>query len=232
MDADRWLDDGWFYQFVELGAWEPPPYGELDVYQRTIAEFAQLGSFFLEWRVETDAPGDDIDGGPVVMSAWGNGSALYHFAITRSLVRFSLDNPTQLTMFVDVQPDVPHTYRVEVIDAVNYSWYIDGELINSGTSIGPYPTASSRINWSAQYYLTEHTAKWGYVRYGTIPADASGDFDTDGIVNETDVYFFVDCLLGPDYDAAGPGCQWADLNADGTADGKDIPLFVDAMLDS
>ena len=40
--------------------------------------------------------------------------------------------------------------------------------------------------------------------------------------------FRSDCLLGPD--AAGPGCQWADMNNDGTVNGNDIQLFADAML--
>jgi hypothetical protein len=32
------------------------------------------------------------------------------------------------------------------------------------------------------------------------------------------------------HDAAGPGCKWADMNADGVANGADIQLFVNMML--
>ena len=86
------------------------------------------------------------------------------------------------------------------------------------------------MEWVARYYNDEQTARWDYVRYGVIPADHSGDFDSNGIVDQSDLYFFVDCLLAPDYDAAGPGCRWADMNGDGKADGADVQLFVRAML--
>ncbi|MBI5764095.1 MAG: hypothetical protein HZA51_11275 [Planctomycetes bacterium] len=71
---------------------------------------------------------------------------------------------------------------------------------------------------------------WDYVRYGVIPQEHSGDFNNNGTIDDTDLYYFVDCLLGPDYDAAGPGCKWADLNADGKADAADIQAFANAML--
>jgi len=70
----------------------------------------------------------------------------------------------------------------------------------------------------------ESTTRWDYIRYGTIPDDASGDFDSDGDVDADDAYFFVDCLLGPG--SLWPGCAWADMNADG----DDVQAFVDAML--
>ncbi len=228
-DADRWIEDGTFVHFLELGAWAPPPFGENDVYRRSISEFSGQDTFF-QWRVMSDVPAEDVDGSPTVVSAGGGGSAGYHTTITKSLVRFIRDNPITLVAYFDISPDVMHTYRIEITDAFNYVYYLDGEVISSGTSLGPYPTASSVLLWSARYYLHDNTARWDYVRYGILPSDASGDYDSDGDVDETDVYFFVDCLLGPDYDAAGPGCEWADMNADGVADGKDIPLFVDAML--
>lgn len=71
---------------------------------------------------------------------------------------------------------------------------------------------------------------WDYVRYGVIPPEHSGDFNNNGAIDDTDLYYFVDCLLGPDYDDAGPGCTWADMNADGKADAADIQAFSTAML--
>jgi hypothetical protein len=128
-----------------------------------------------------------------------------------------------------VGPDVLHTYYLELQNDLSYVWYIDGAAVNSGNYPAPYPTTDARLQWWARYYNDEQTAKWDYVRYGVIPPDNSGDFNNNGSVDESDVYFFVDCLLGPDYDAAGPGCKWADLNADGNADGADVQLFVTAM---
>jgi hypothetical protein len=227
-DADRWFENGSFLQYVELGAWAPPPYGELDGYRRTISEFTSVPAFFLEWSVVTNAPSADISGGPVVMSAWGNGPALYHFSITDGLVRFSLGNPTQATLFVPVVGGTPHTYRIEVHNSIDYTWYIDGRVIDWGTSAGPYPTASSRLSWSSQYYYHDHTAAWNYIRYGVIPRPGSGDYDSNGVIDATDAYFFLDCLLGPDAD--GPGCRWADLNGDGKVNGDDIQPFAAAMM--
>ncbi len=204
-----------------------PPYGELDGYRRTIAELASNPAFFLQWSVETNAPTADIDGGPVVMSASGNGPALYHFVITDGLVRFSLGNPTQTTLFVPIATGTSHRYRLEVRNSTGYAWYIDSRLIDSGTSAGPYPTGSSRITWAAQYYFHDHTARWDYIRYGTIPQPGSGDYDSNGVVDATDAYFFLDCLLGPD--ANGPGCRWADMNSDGKVNGDDIQQFTAAL---
>ncbi len=72
--------------------------------------------------------------------------------------------------------------------------------------------------------------EWDYVRYGVIPQNGSGDFNNNGTIDDTDLYYFVDCLLGPATDAAGPGCKWADLNADGTANAADIQAFANAMM--
>ena len=46
-DADTWVEGGWFFQFVELGAWAPPPFGEADFYQRSISAFAGEQTFFV-----------------------------------------------------------------------------------------------------------------------------------------------------------------------------------------
>jgi len=135
-----------------------------------------------------------------------------------------------MIMFVDIEPWVMHTYRVELQSEQLYSFYIDGELIDSGVPIGPYPVSGSILKWGARHYQYEQFVHWDYLRYGVIPVDHSGDFDSNGVVDDVDLYFFVDCLLGPDYDAAGPGCVFADMNEDGVADGRDIPDYIDAML--
>jgi hypothetical protein len=231
-DADRWNDDGWFFQYVELGIWDPPPIGETDVYRRPIPEFAGERVFFVEWRVETGAPSSDIDpsvnGTPVVLSAAGDGNALYHFTITDERVRVIRDTGLPV-VYVDVVQGVPHTYRLELYWDELYAWYIDGELIDSGIPYGVYPRTDSRIIWGARYYLQEHTTRWDYVRYGRIPIDGSGDFDSDGGVDLGDFYFFHECLTnrrpgingGPEHDA-GLGCRFADFDDDTDVDLRDI----------
>ncbi|MBK8267232.1 MAG: hypothetical protein IPK83_02550 [Planctomycetes bacterium] len=53
--------------------------------------------------------------------------------------------------------------------------------------------------------------------------------DADGDIDTSDVPLFVNVLLGLETD---PGrMARADMNADETADGKDVQLIVDAMLE-
>lgn len=55
-----------------------------------------------------------------------------------------------------------------------------------------------------------------------------GDFDGNGVVDQTDLNVFVSVLLGVDTDPAH--LATADLTGDGQSDGEDIHLFVQAML--
>jgi len=170
-----------------------------------------------------------MNGNPCQLSASG-GPVLFKFTITADQVELVRDNPIGLVLDVDIAPGMPHTYYLELHNDLSYAWYIDGSAVNTGNYPGSFPRSSAVITWSARFYSDEQTAKWDYVRYGVIPADHSGDFNNNGVVDQTDAYFFVDCLLAQGYDAAGPGCRWADMNADGKADGADIQLFVNAMM--
>ncbi len=61
-----------------------------------------------------------------------------------------------------------------------------------------------------------------YIRYGVIPVDGSGDFDSDGGIDDNDQFFFEECLdnSGENVDA-GPGCRWADFDGDTDVDCDD-----------
>jgi hypothetical protein len=173
-DADRWIDDGWFCHFLELGVWEPGPLGEADFYKRSLGSFAGVGTFFMEWQVETDAPSSILDssGVPVVVSAGGRSAAFYHTTITDSRVQLFRDTDIPL-VFVDIEPGVPHSYRLELHGAESYAWYIDGELVDYGVPEGPYPTESSVLNWGAQHHTFDTNCRWDYVNYGVIPEPAT-----------------------------------------------------------
>jgi hypothetical protein len=229
-DASRWLDSGRFFQLVTLGSWAPGPFGQFDGYKRDIGEFTGAQSFFVTWRFTTNCPSADIEETTAgVVLATSMSHDFFHFTVTNDEVRFLRDNPLALEFYVDVQPGVFHTYYLTLKSDLSYSWYIDGVLVNAAQFPSPFPTSDARIQWWARFYNDEQTAQWDYVRYGVIPADRSGDFDSNSVVDTNDLYFFVDCLLGPDYDANGPGCRWADMNGDGKVDGADVQLFCRAM---
>ena len=56
----------------------------------------------------------------------------------------------------------------------------------------------------------------------------SGDIDRDGDVDFADLDALIAVLLGQPLDPEH--VNNADLNADGVADGRDIPLFLSAFL--
>ena len=169
-DAERWLEDGWFYQYPRLGEWEPGPLGEADFYQRSLAMLAGAETFFLEWRMETTAPGVLLDTWqtPVVLVAGGSSGTKYHFTVTADRVRVIRDNFLPI-ITVDVEPDVAHIFRLELVAQESYAWYIDGHLVDSGAPEGPYPTSSSVLVWGAQHVAYESTTRWDYISYGQIP---------------------------------------------------------------
>ena len=226
LDCDRSLESGSFVQVCELGE-APGPLGETDFYQRSIAEFAGAPTFFIEWRVETDAPSILLDSSfiPVVLSASGSSFAIYHVTITDERVQFLRDTFIPL-VFTDVERGALHVYRVELYGEEQYAWYIDGQLIDSGIPIGPYPSAESVITWGARHHTFPNTTRWDYIRYGAIPLDGSGDFDSDSDLDLWDYYFVRECVSnsGPATDA-GPGCRFADFDENTTVDLRDVASF-------
>ena len=226
---DRWIEDGRLNQHVEPAECFEPPSGDRDSYTRSIVEFDGQPTFFIEWRCQADGESSELTwGAPAVFVAGSLGPVDYWFAMARDEVWFTRDIDFAVFLVLDIEPDVPHTYRLEIHGDMLYVWYIDSQVVHSDVPGGAYPANTPSITWHVQSAFLESAVKLDYIRYGTIPVDASGDFDSDGDVDDGDLYFFQDCLLGPDAD--GPGCRWADMNGDGNADGADIRLFVDAML--
>jgi hypothetical protein len=85
--------------------------------------------------------------------------------------------------------------------------------------------------------MFDSTSLWEHVRYGVIPPDAAGDFDSSNSIGLFDFYFFQECLTnlrigingGPGNDA-GPGCRWANMDgADSDVDLADFAAFQNAF---
>ena len=230
---DRFLQGGWFVHFVDYA-------NEIDAYRKPLADFAGVGAFFIEWRVESDAPASILDasGVPVALVAGGSTGGFYHTTITDSRVQLFRDTSIPL-IFVDIEAGVAHVYRLELVGNASYCWYIDGRIVDSGDPQGSYPNPDSSIIWATRRQMYNSTTRWDYVRYGTIPQDATGDYDSDGVVTRDDFYFFHECLSnerpgingGPENDS-GPGCRFADFDSDGDTDLLDFADFQNRFAQS
>lgn len=223
---ERWVEEGWLFQHVELGCW-PPPGGDQDRYERSLADFIGEEEFFIEFRMFTDGESSEIPGvAPSSLVAGGFSVASYDFVISRDLVRFQRD-AFVVTVFVEIEPGVAHTYRIELYGVDEYFIYIDGEVINSGVPGGPFPSHEKNvIAWRALAWFLPNTTQWDYVRLGTLPQNASGDFNTDLEVGPYDLYYFQECLSS---EAGGwAGCAWADMDGSGDVDCTDWAMFVKA----
>lgn len=169
--------------------------------------------------------------GPSSLVLSGDFGILYHFTIASDRVLFRRDSFVPV-VWVDLEPGVPHEYRLNLFGESLYEFYIDGDLIDFGVPEGAYPTGDSRIVFGARSVLIDSDTSWDYIRFGVIPADGSGDYDSDGVVTHDDFYFVQECLSnrrtgingGPGNDA-GPGCAFTDFDGDSDADLLDFAEF-------
>ena len=233
---ERWLADGWFHQKVEPAECFDPPSGDRDTYSRSIQDFVGVVNFFVEWRVEAMGDSSEIPwGGPAIMSAHSQAFIAYWWAIAADQVKFVRD-AFAVILIVDIQPGVPHTYRLAQYGEEQYLWYIDGQVVHSDVPGGAYPQSNPAIAWRAKSAFLESEVRWDYIRYGGIPIDGSFDYNGDADVDAGDYYFVEDCLTkdgpgifgGPNNDA-GPGCRFADSDADGDVDLRDIAAMQNAF---
>lgn len=234
---ELWVKDGWFFVHVELCDGFPPPGGQSASYTRSLEEFVGEDDFFIEWRMQTDGDRSELPwGGPSNFSASSTGPVDYRFSIAADRMDLNRDNLLPIVV-VDFEAAAPHTHRLELYGDALYVWYVDGQNMDSGIPEGPYPSFIPSIVWRVKAAFLENTTKWDYIRYGTIPAGASGDFDSDGDHDLRDFYFFHECIAGVDRPAmrgggVDPGCLWADLNQDNVVDLLDFADFQVAFTGS
>ncbi len=229
-DPDLSVHNRCFFQHVELCEGYPPPGGQQATYMRTLDEFIGEDQFFAEWAVETDADRSEIPWGGGAGLGLGNNYGIgYTFDIARDQAKLNRDNSLPI-IFVDLEPGVPHTHRLELYGADLYVWYVDGEIVDQGVPEGEFPSFDPIIIWRAKAAWLPNTTVWDYIRYGTIAADGSGDYDSDQDVDSDDFYFFEQYFFGPDVDA-GPGGRFADFDFDTDVDCDDWQQFLLAWSD-
>jgi hypothetical protein len=130
----------------------------------------------MEWRVETDVPSAELDvsATAVVVSAFGSGPN-YHFTITDERVRVVRSNFLPI-VYVDIEPGILHTYRLELYGSESYTWSIDGQVIDSGIPQGSFLESDPTLIWGVRRFEFDHTTRWDYIRYGAVPEPATGVF--------------------------------------------------------
>jgi hypothetical protein len=228
---ERSIDNGWLVQVVEVACGGPPG-GDQDAYRLDLSAFAGAPTFFIEWRMQTDGDRSEITGtAPAALATSDLFGISYHFTHARDQVRFIRDNRLPL-VFADVGASAAHTYRLELDGSEAYAWYIDGLLIDAGLPEGPYPTPTAMIVFRAKPWYMDNTTRWDFIRYGRLPEDGSGDYDSDLVLTLLDHYFVIDCLtkdgpgiFGGPGNAAGPGCRFTDFDLDADVDLFDFAEF-------
>jgi len=200
--------------------------GATEAFTREIDEFENEPRWFYEYRVEATADSTQFCGGaPVAFAAANSFGINYHIFQASDGLEFSQDF---FPIFFPLEEGVPHTIRLELdnVGEPSFKWFIDGEIALEGAAEGPFPVNSPRVTWHGRSWQIPTLNTWDYVRYGTLPTDASADFNSDGSVDHADVFFIAECI---DRSAAGesaePSCTWADMNGDDSVDCSDWDII-------
>ncbi len=246
-DPTVWVDQGWYFQDMDSTDCPPPLEVEQEAFRKPLNAWVGYPTFFVDWLVEGGSDQSEIVwGGPTALAVAHSYGVRYTFFVARNLAKLNRDNLLPL-VHVPIKPGIAHTHRLELYGAELYVWYIDGQVVDSGEPEGDLLVFNPRITWLGASINLPTVNRFDHIRYGVIPVDASGDFDSDGSVDGSDYPYFVECLChcgdysgahsplnapfgpdgpvaGPDCDCpdvdAGPGCRWADMDPPaGTGDG-------------
>ncbi len=227
-----WNEDSAYHQQLGFDACpeDPPPGGGQDEYVVSVSEYNGVSRWFYEFRLTTNGDRSEIPGGaPTSFVAFNSFGESYGVNVARDQVKFYRDTLIP-NVFVDVESGVPHTIRLELNneETPTFKWFLDGQLIDAGMGEDFFPSDNARITWRGKAWFLPCENTWYYIRYGVIPIESSGDFDSDGDRDERDVFYLAECIAdrgnGPNITAA-PGCPWADMDADGDVDFADFGMF-------
>ena len=78
-----------------------------------------------------------------------------------------------------------------------YTWWIDGQVANSGKPEGAFPSFNAWITWGGSSWHEPTVNRWDFIRYGIIATEHSGDFDSDGDHDLRDYRYLHECIERP-----------------------------------
>lgn len=231
-DPTLWIDDGTYSQRLDFEACGPPPQGGHDSYVRSIDSFVGSQAWFFEFRVLTTGDRSEIPGGaPAVLVAFNAFGEDYTAVVARDQVKLFRDALLPV-LFFDLTPGVFHRIRLELDNAQppTYEWFIDSTSVDFGLAEDTFPSDDARITWRGKAWFLPTENTWDYIRYGDIAIDGSADFNSDGEVNEFELFYIDECiqrsLTGEN---VHPSCGWADVNSDFIVDCADWQIVSETM---
>lgn len=171
-------NEGWERQYLDGGAERSLIDGRLRVDStRNYLAYDQYAG-----DLEADPAGDELfvaewrcrvisSEGPLWDQAVG-------IATHTTLLAFGLYSDSVISMregwSIAFEPDVFHTFRVESLDLSSYSFYLDGDLVTTGTFELTTPgRAVVTFGDSTSGGLITSIVDWDYVHFGVIPEPSS-----------------------------------------------------------
>jgi hypothetical protein len=231
-DVTSWVADGVFYQDFPNNC-PPEPVCDSQALTRSMQVYNGRADWFYEYRCSATGDHTEIPAGaPTVLSAFNAAGNLYHATLAADQVKLSGDADLPI-LFLDVPEGTPHTIRLELFNdppPATFHWYVDSVLVLEGLADSPFPDFDSRIGFMGRTWKQPTLNAWYYIRAGDLPSEASGDFDSDGEVDDFDWLYFSECFdRGASGEPAFPSCAWADFDADGQIDLRDFAAFQNAF---
>lgn len=227
----EWVADGLYFQDLGDPACEPPDIGQVS-YIRSIDAFVGSERWFYEFRVFTTGDRSEIPGGGPTSVSAGNAFGELNLAwVASDQVKLVRDGPFRVEFF-DITPGVFHRIRLELNNAQppSYEWFIDSISVSTGLADDVFPSADARIAWRGKAWFLPTENTWDYIRYGDIPLDGSADFNSDGEVDDFEVFYIDECIQrSAEGEPAHPSCSWADVDGDSAVTCDDWLIISDTM---
>ena len=230
------IENGHYVQRLDPQGCPAPPDGAQETYARSTGSFHGAAGQFVEFRVWTSGDGSGVcNQGPIQVKLSLFGGAYWWIDVTSNSAafRFATVYPSLPFFF---PPGAAHTVRLELewpLDLAQpiFRFFVDDVFLLNG-SVGSSWNDFTLLEWSGTSCQTPIENRWGYIRYGDIPIDGSGDFDSDGLIDQRDYFFFHDCFArrGPGQ-GDGPGCRFADMDGDTDVDLRDFADFQVRFMD-